>query len=1004
MIYLVREAFNYEQLIKVNRDIAQFIEEGITNILQNQYVEMGTGKDGIVIYDLGNEKAVNPARIADSFFKVYKLLDEQRGILFGFNVLLLILDTKQDKDVEPEIRRILLSINEEDSIWVNRNAQLFLNDFFYFEKKSGLCRISGQKHRVKKFKSSPPYILPQAVEKVLDILFGRLNGDQNIPGLILSGPPEKGIKETVREVVRRIYMNNSDIHPIRAFTLFRRQSPIHPFLNSIDAGFLEKVPLYLKQTEAVVWESKFPFLDYLLNTTSDSKCPDRLFQDFYAAYNIYISAYIRMLQKRLLPALFICEDLETYNKASLELLRTILVDFTKIDSFFPILIVPEIEALDRIGELNFKSIHMDPAGWKDVQKFSHCFFPGIVLPKSIARVIATNVEGKILPIKQYLFLLESEGKIIKENKGYRWISQKEKKINLPENDISVLWRLLKTLDSSSIDILYTVCLSGGLINKFDLYRFVEFTGTPHEETEKVLQNLANLGFINNYNPVTACSGYTRKKCEILLGLRCSAIQNNFLKFMIQQWREKRYRRLILLFHFFIKNGREDLSLEILPEVLKQKLDERDLKGVKPFLKIQSRFFGSSLENKLSVKFDAVLNAARLRYFMISGNSKSARELSEKILKSLPECNSISEKGRLLLQLSSYYRTVGDISQSIKIIKRSLLDLHNRGNQKDETSAYIELSSAMLADGKIDDALEYLKFADRLLPRSSYERLRCLSLTAISHFLKGATTKALSVLHDGLANADKIGRREWQLFLTFFKGRIYFYLGNYQQAMEIFLDCLTLIRIYSFPKAKETVSAWLARSTVYNGSPTEGLRMLENIIKKSESVIFLAEAFHFLKDNTNALLLLDRVFQIPKHQTLYPGENIVWHDGFSSIEGRCLTLENKESLLQKYARNFKTYVLAKERRDNPIDLQKIAFQRNVVELDASNSLYFFFYFTALSTNIEDSSVDRITILNKALKYLQERASCIDSPREKYLYLHDNVWNRMIMDEARTNRLI
>jgi hypothetical protein len=336
---------------------------------------MGTGKDGIVIYDLGNEKAVNPARIADSFFKVYKLLDEQRGILFGFNVLLLILDTRQDKDVEPEIRRILLSINEEDSIWVNRNAQLFLNDFFYFEKKSGLCRISGQKHRVKKFKSSPPYILPKAVEKVLDILFGRLNGDQNIPGLILSGPPEKGIKETVREVVRRIYMNNSDIHPIRAFTLFRRQSPIHPFLNSIDAGFLEKVPLYLKQTEAVVWESKFPFLDYLLNTTSDSKCPDRLFQDFYAAYNIYISAYIRMLQKRLLPALFICEDLETYNKASLELLRTILVDFTKIDSFFPILIVSEIETLDRIGELNFKSIHMDPAGWKDVQKISHCFFP-----------------------------------------------------------------------------------------------------------------------------------------------------------------------------------------------------------------------------------------------------------------------------------------------------------------------------------------------------------------------------------------------------------------------------------------------------------------------------------------------------------------------------------------------------------------------------------------------------------------------------------------------------
>jgi hypothetical protein len=47
---------------------------------------------------------------------------------------------------------------------------------------------------------------------------------------------------------------------------------------------------------------------------------------------------------------------------------------------------------------------------------------------------------------------------------------------------------------------------------------------------------------------------------------------------------------------------------------------------------------------------------------------------------------------------------------------------------------------------------------------------------------------------------------------------------------------------------------------------------------------------------------------------------------------------------------------------------------------------------------------LTILNKALKHLQERSTVIDEPRDRIHYIGQNYWNKLILEAAKLNKLV
>ena len=143
----------------------------------------------------------------------------------------------------------------------------------------------------------------------------------------------------------------------------------------------------------------------------------------------------------------------------------------------------------------------------------------------------------------------------------------------------------------------------------------------------------------------------------------------------------------------------------------------------------------------------------------------------------------------------------------------------------------------------------------------------------------------------------------------------------------------------------------------------------------------------------------------RHQQLipYPAEKLFWDNGYASIESRCLFLERHETVLARLIRILAAYN-SLQTGDVEAGLnvfRELTQSRNASALDAHNTLYLYLY--AMAQGGSDS-VDRLTILNKALKFFQERTSQIESPELRNIYTRSNRWNRLLIDEARKRRLV
>ena len=73
----------------------------------------------------------------------------------------------------------------------------------------------------------------------------------------------------------------------------------------------------------------------------------------------------------------------------------------------------------------------------------------------------------------------------------------------------------------------------------------------------------------------------------------------------------------------------------------------------------------------------------------------------------------------------------------------------------------------------------------------------------------------------------------------------------------------------------------------------------------------------------------------------------------------------------------------------------------VHIDPYTGWYNYLYSSVLPT---ERSADRVTVLGKSVKLVQERTSRIDDYRDKMRFLNDNAWNRRLMETARRHNLV
>lgn len=1013
MIYILVQIYNFSQLEKIKPDLIHQIQDNFTSISHNQKCLFfpEKAKEGLFLFSLGDEAKCDPARIADTAFLIHKTLTGNRKKLHGFNTLISILAETDPLNALTQQKNSLFLLEEEEYVWITKNEYRFFLKYLIFEKKGDFYKVNKKKDQFKEqsFIMKAFWLRQSSYDQLFDEITPIINGLEENRIILVYGENGTGKTTIVSHIVKSILKEDYKYIP-RMYTLFKKRSFVHPFLNSIHLDFITKIPQYLLKHENDIWSFHGNLLSSLKSGEETGKCPDHFFEDFLIGYNLYLTAYVRMMKKRLKPAFFICDDTDAYADLTYKGLEAILRDYLQNPIFIPLFIsqndlVPEI-----FQSLPVKKIEMKPISQGETKKLIHTYYPGIKLTKKTIRELLEYSKAQILPIKSFLaYCIPS--RIVKKTKtSYIWNPGKKKNIISHYNQSKILIFLIKTLKQHELDTLYYIYLSAGMLSTVDLYTFLESNSYQRDSTESVLSTLFHYGLISTGDYTTPYYPGLKKQVEDLLKSRTEYLNETYLNYIQELWKEKKMNRYVLLFSLFMTHKKTSPALEILNTLIKRKIDEGEINEAKPFLSLKNPIIKYDLDEEESKYLRMIILAGQLRVSLLEGNHGQAETIINRINEENPYVDRASSyRGDLYLQMAKYYNLKEDIDEAVTLTKKALLDFQDLGLSEKKAYAYIELGAIMLADRKTRDAQDYLKLSCRLFPEDDIypcNKIRILLLTSICYYLEGNLSKSLHSSLKAKEISRETGKRNWELTSVFLAGRIYFDLGLYKDAQDKFIEGLSIASVYSIEKARKVLYAWFGRSYVYSGMIKEGIKTLNKVKPNKEILYFLSEAYFFLKQYNKASTFIEKSLELPLNYRQLPDEIEEWADGISLIEEKYSKSSIKGTILNRIVKVFRAYLLSlcHGLKEGIAEFYQIIRTEKDAKNDPYFSLYYFLYSQLLQKCGEDEVDDYLTILNKALKQLQERASRIEEPADRKKFLFDNFWNNHIFNEAKKKNLI
>ncbi|MBA7621939.1 hypothetical protein ES703_29309 [subsurface metagenome] len=1025
MLYLLLKIFNYNQILLLNQDLISDIRLNLNRIAEQGRISLLTDRDGHILFSLGDEQQKEVEKAIEPVLQIQRKLKNYGDELFGFNLLVSLLPGKPGA-VQKIMQQALLLIDDDEEIWLEQRAREF------FSKRLKTAKV-GDYYRVISQFSSPKLDQDQVkniwdgedlVKRVLKEITDRYGEKSSF--IFISGSIASERRLLLDSVLRGLPAATAVASVPRLSTLFKRRSLIHPFLNSIEPNFLPEVGRYLNSHELKVWNEVSDILRFLKPGQSPGRSiyPDHLETDFYLAYQLYLTAYFRLMEENLLPALFICEDVELYHSRSVEVLALLLKEFSRNPSFVAVFSSGQKQLPQELGPYKIRKISLRPLSSKRIGDLAAKIFPGLNIPEKDCRLIRRATKGKLNPLLHLLEYLKNRDRIAENNGTYRWLVGEEGSADLPPGPLAVSWRFITTLPEDVLRLLYIIYLQAGLLDRRRLTAFLDSQGLSEEFITRSLIKLVRFGLITYGEYILPLYPAFSKKLKGLVRKREGELVENFFDYIISLWKEGNFRQLVLLFFFLLKMGNEPAAsdrqagggsapgspgaytIQVLDQLLDRKLGELDFEGVQLILN-QSHLRMSAGDLSGHNELPLLLYGARIRAALLAGDMKEAEALYPETTQLVGGFEVNPFKGSLFLQIARFLEMKGETALALDWAKKALIQFQNCQDAGGELRATIEVGSIMMAEGKMEEALEYLSFTEQFpAPSASADELRALALRSIALYLTGNLSLARAVLQRGRNQAGSLKRREWELFLGFLEARVLFDLGYYRDAGGLLQESLALARIYSNAEARKIIYAWLGRTYAYQGLLETAEGLLEVSPESSEKYLFLGEVYYFKGEYSEAAQACKRALTQIRAVEYFPGERVLWKDGFAAVEGRCFSLLSGNALLLRLINSFQAYILGlKGSVELGIEqLHSITRGEKLPDADPYVSIYHYFYACTLPEVRRGEVDDRLTVLNKALKLLQLRASHIEDSLLRFRYLNQNFWNARLLEEARSKKLL
>jgi hypothetical protein len=873
--------------------------------------------------------------------------------------------------------------------------------------------------------AAPSVARPNATHRIVEAAFASLEeGSGTRFPVLVSGPDGVGKARAARDAALVIVGPAWSGATVSVHTLFGRKSAIHPFLNSIRADLLDELPRHLRPWELAVWKERERLFRALASSwagdaarSSEASlfCPDRLSVDFYCAYRLYLLGYVRAMESRCVPAVALFEDIHTYHPEALRFTASVVHDLLRLDSFVPILTCRGDHDACGVFGTDVLAVRLHAVSLDEIRGVAQSMYPGLNLPEKAARRIRSLGGGRLGPVGHYLRHLERSGKIQGEAGRFAWVAGAPAR--LPTDGSRAAWGEIEALSRPARELLYLCALSGGILPVSETLGLAVSLDTPPTEARAMesrirdlradLLGLERAGLIRGADvPVFLFSALKARLAESLGGWAARA-RTAFSDSLERAWRSGHARHLVLAFSV-LRADRLDVALDILDTLVTRKLDELNVRGCHFFLDPAKLRADVGATEGQRERYARMAATGELRSHLLLGAWERAERAMDRVSNLEIPDDRPGDLARRALEQSRFHLVKAEAPAAAKAAKTAAILFHDASEERGERRAEAELGAALLAEGRLEEALEYFGFVTRATDCDPFPRVRAASLASIASYLLGNLSASVRLAEEAERLAQGAARREWQAFMVFFRARHHFDLGQFDEAVSVLEGLLAFTRLYGMERARAVATAWMGRSLAYAGRPVFASELLQRLGDTPEVRFFRAEGLFLLGQVQPALRLLESDGLGTGRQSMQPGERVSWESGFASIEERCSPLRRDGGTLLRLIRGFRAYLTALDGRPEQAsrELYRITRVERVSDADPYLPLYGYWYAATLPEENEQGkgSDHRLTVLNKAMKQLQQRSSRIESARDRWQLMTANYWNARLLAEAKSRRLV